>query len=189
MEKTNYEIRIGDSFDIPIAVGEDITGWSFELLVMDEKGASTYVLQKTVAAHNDAENGNTSIGITAAESALISGTKYYLVKYTTPAGSVKTFLAGVMTFGTNVTTTVTDGVTITVTGSAAVGFASETLATDGVETSFQFASTFRAGSLVVYRDGVLATRGTDYAEKADRSGVDFATAPAADEEWTVQYAV
>lgn len=71
------------------------------------------------------------------------------------------------------------------TGIAFVRFALET---DSIETSFSFPSIFLEGSLLVYINGILATVGSDYTEKVDRSGVDFATAPAEDDDVEVFYA-
>jgi len=48
---------------------------------------------------------------------------------------------------------------------------------DGVTTDFAFPYTFRAGSLLLFRNGGLAEKGTRYTELPDRSGVRFLTAP------------
>lgn len=69
-----------------------------------------------------------------------------------------------------------------------IGFVKSTLETDGDETSFEFDDTFVEGSLLVFINGILATPGDEYDEKTDRSGVDFSTAPAADDVVEVRYA-
>jgi len=90
----------------------------------------------------------------------------------------------------NVTIGGNDTVSVTVGGGGgSVAFAVEQLTADGLETSFSFENNFRTGSLAVYLDGLLAKRGDTYTEKADRSGIDFIEAPAADVGIEVRYAV
>jgi len=68
-----------------------------------------------------------------------------------------------------------------------IAFARFTLETDGIEDSFTFPETFVAGSLLVYSNGVLATAGVEYDEKVDRTGLDFDSAPSADDVVEVFY--
>jgi len=65
-------------------------------------------------------------------------------------------------------------------------FTSELLAPNGSATSFLLAHTFLAGSLAIYRNGVLAT--DTYTEKAEKTGVDFTDAPPADDAIEARYA-
>lgn len=84
--------------------------------------------------------------------------------------------------------TETVAVEITTIDGVVLAFQDELLATDGEETSFSFLQTFIPGSLMVFRNGIFAKTGTEYTEKADKSGIDFPTAPSADDEWAVHYA-
>jgi len=68
-----------------------------------------------------------------------------------------------------------------------IAFARFTLETDGIEDSFTFPETFVADSLLVYINGVLATDGVEYDEKVDRTGIDFSSAPLADDVVEVFY--
>ncbi|MEI6297397.1 MAG: hypothetical protein WCO84_07215 [bacterium] len=65
-------------------------------------------------------------------------------------------------------------------------FTSEILDVDGEETSFVLAHAFIPGSLAIFRNGILAS--DEYVEKADKSGIDFATAPESDDEIEARYA-
>lgn len=68
-----------------------------------------------------------------------------------------------------------------------IAFTRFSLAVDGVEDSFVFPESFVEGSLLVYINGVLATLGDEYTEKVDRTGVDFSSPPAADDDVEVFY--
>ena len=48
---------------------------------------------------------------------------------------------------------------------------------DGVTTEFIFPDVFRANSLMLFRNGVLAEKGVTYNELPDRTGVSFPVAP------------
>jgi hypothetical protein len=65
-------------------------------------------------------------------------------------------------------------------------FHSEILATDGDETSFLLDHAFLPGSLAIYKNGILAT--DEYTEKTGKTGVDFTTAPSADDIYEARYA-
>ncbi len=49
---------------------------------------------------------------------------------------------------------------------------------DGVTTQFLFPSIFRAGSLLLFRNGILEQKTVDYSELPGRTGVSFSVAPA-----------
>lgn len=63
-----------------------------------------------------------------------------------------------------------------------------TLTTNGILTSFTFDNVFLSGSLSVYINGVHATPGDEYERKLDKTGIDFAVAPASDDVVEVMYA-
>ncbi len=48
---------------------------------------------------------------------------------------------------------------------------------DGVTTTFLFPTKFRSGTLMLFRNGVLAKKGVTYNELPDRTGVSFPVAP------------
>jgi hypothetical protein len=68
---------------------------------------------------------------------------------------------------------------------AYVEYTSETLSVNGVRTSFTFLEAFVDNSLLVFVNGILTTA---YTEKAAGVGIDFTTAPFADDEVVVWYA-
>jgi len=51
---------------------------------------------------------------------------------------------------------------------------------DGTTTEFPFPTVFRAGTLRIYKNGVLAEKDVTYTELADRTGVSFPVAPDGD---------
>ena len=82
--------------------------------------------------------------------------------------------------------TETIAVAITTIDGVILSFNTEILPTTGSQKSFTFEQTFLPGSLLIFRNGILAT--DEITEKVDRSGVDFTDAPAADDVYEVRYA-
>lgn len=73
--------------------------------------------------------------------------------------------------------------------SSGITFIRQILVTDGVETAFSTASKFLRRSLVLFINGVFATIGQEYSERATLDGIDFSTAPVADDTVEVVYAI
>jgi hypothetical protein len=57
-------------------------------------------------------------------------------------------------------------------------FTSDSFTGDGVTTDWTFSYLFRAGSLLVFKDGALAEKDVVYEELSDRTGIRFLTIPA-----------
>lgn len=73
-----------------------------------------------------------------------------------------------------------------------VAFYSDQLTGDGVTEDFPTTHQFKANSVLVFINGVLAKKGVTYAEGADQQTIEFAAAPAgggSPDEILVHYAI
>lgn len=215
----NFESARGDNFNLNLAlvdgssVAIDITGYAFELILKRRKEYTDDDARTITHAGqiDSAAGGLASIALDEADTADLTGTYFYRVKFTDADGGVHRALEGAMTFSEQVVGSYNGSATISVEDNVVTATVSNF---SGASTTFdvdkfsrtagtgyvtlsasQFAGTaviptefpFRANSLSIFRNGVLMEKTAEYTEAVARTGFTFDPTVAADFDTTDKF--
>jgi len=104
-ETLNFKQKRGDTFSLPIAFGQDITGWTVFLTL--KKGIDDLdeaaVISKDVTIHTDASTGDTLVTMSATETSNLLGTYHYDIQYKDSSANIVTLVEGTIQFDKDVT--------------------------------------------------------------------------------------
>lgn len=104
-EILNFTQERGDTFNLPIQFGENITGWVIFITLkknIDDEDEDA-VVSKEISDHTAPLDGITIIELTAEETTNLLGSYYYDIQYKETDDTITTLLKGTITFVKDIT--------------------------------------------------------------------------------------